>query len=665
MAPAQMSDFDERLSRIHDFLYANGSSRTGTSIAREFSNVVSALKWASQKSAEAARLDPFKLRLVLEADPDSCKEVAVDIRRFLKLAKAADKNLDSKATLESSDICIARVVAELDGIDLLDRRRDWIGDALEKFRSLEAKRLGGQFFTDQRVTELAMDLLQVDTASKELVDICAGTGGFLLAAARRIRQRGGSTPRLIGLEVDDELVQAGTRSLAGSSVSARIERADSLRHQSEWTAAARTLVRENSHSLLASNPPFGAKIKIADKVVLSRFDLARKWSKRRDGTWTVSASLKPTPPDILFVERNIQLAKPGGRIALVLPYQILSGPQLEYVREWIFRKTKVIAVVDCPSETFQPWTGTKTSLVLLEKRAHPLEASQQSENYSIFMSVGKKIGHDRRGKPVLTLDGQIDTDFPSIGASFSRFLAGKTSFGDTHKHSFVVSTREVLSHAELRLNAVSYTQESAEATDHVKSLAARRGWRESTIGREVESVFFPGRFRRAYVGPDHPNAVPFLGGSQLLSIEPTDGKFIDKTDANFQTCLVERDWILVTRSGSTGIVSSVPENWHGYAMSEHVIRIVPRPNGLPGGYVEAFLSSDLGQTLISSGVFGSVIDEITPDHLESIPIPVPVSESAKKLVLDIDKAASVSRERRAEAARAIQEARELLRQTQR
>jgi hypothetical protein len=159
--------------------------------------------------------------------------------------------------------------------------------------------------------------------------------------------------------------------------------------------------------------------------------------------------------------------------------------------------------------------------------------------------------------------------------------------------------------------------------------------------------------------------VPFLGGSQLLSIEPTDGKFIDKTDANFQTCLVERDWILVTRSGSTGIVSSVPENWHGYAMSEHVIRIVPRPNGLPGGYVEAFLSSDLGQTLISSGVFGSVIDEITPDHLESIPIPVPVSESAKKLVLDIDKAASVSRERRAEAARAIQEARELLRQTQR
>jgi predicted RNA methylase len=659
-----MSDFDERLSRIHDFLYANGASRTGTSIAREFSNIVSALKWASQNGRGSHLLDPFKLRLVFEADPDSCKEVAGEIRSFLKLAKAAGKNLESKAILESSDVCIARVVAELDGVDLLDKRRDWIGDAHEKFRSLEAKRLGGQFFTDQRVTELAMDLLQIEPASKEIVDICAGTGGFLLAAARRIRQRGGTTPRLIGLEVDDELVRAGVRSLAGSSVIARIERADSLRHQSEWSTAAGSLVRENSHSLLASNPPFGAKIKIVDKEILSRFDLARKWSKRRDGTWTIAASVKPTPPDILFVERNVQLAKPGGRIALVLPYQIISGPQLEYVREWLFRKTRVIAVVDCPAETFQPWTGTKTSLVLLEKRARPLESSQESENQAIFMSVGKKIGHDRRGKPVLTPEGDLDTDFPSIGAAFSKFLSGSTSFEDTHAHSFVITMKDALSHAELRLNAVSYTQESAEAADQVRMLAARRGWRESTIGREVESVFFPGRFRRAYVDANHPNAVPFLGGSQLLSIEPTDGKFIDKTDANFQTCLVERGWILVTRSGSTGIVSSVPEHWHGYAMSEHVIRMIPRPGGLPGGYIEAFLASDLGQTLISAGVFGSVIDEITPAHLEAIPIPVPVSKSAKKLVMNIDTAARVSRDRRAEAARAIQMARDLLQKSQ-
>jgi type I restriction enzyme M protein len=658
-----MSDYDERLSRIHDFLYANGASRTGASIAKEFSNIVSALKWASQNDGDS-RLDPFKTRLIMEADPESCKEVADKTRRYLRQARSADKSLDPKATLESADICIARVVAELEGVDLLDKRRDWIGDAVEKFRSIEAKRLGGQFFTDQRVTELAMDLLEVTQTTKELVDICAGTGGFLLAAARRIRSRSADTTRLVGLEVDDELVRAGKRSLAGSSVAARIERADSLRHQSEWSTSAASLVRENAHALLASNPPFGSKIKIADKTILARFDLARKWTKRRDGTWTISSSVKPTPPDILFVERNIQLAKPGGRVALVLPYQILSGPQLEYVREWIFRKTKVIAVIDCPSETFQPWTGTKTSLVLLEKRSRPLETSQESESQSIFMAVGKKIGHDRRGKPVLNSEGLIDTDFPSIGAAFSKFVAGQSKLNEVHKDSFVVTTNDVLSHPELRLNAVSFSKESTDAADRVRALATRRGWRESTIGREVESVFFPGRFKRAYVDSNHQNAVPFLGGSQLLSIEATDGKFIDKTDSNFQTCLVERDWILVTRSGSTGIVSSVPENWHGFAMSEHVIRIIPRPNGLPGGYIEAFLASDLGQTLISAGVFGSVIDEITPEHLESIPIPVPVSESARKQVLSIDKAARESRTRRAQAARAIEHARELLRNSQ-
>ena len=46
-----------------------------------------------------------------------------------------------------------------------------------------AKRLGGQFFTDQRVTRLAVDLLEYDPAKHDFVDICSGTGGFLIAAA--------------------------------------------------------------------------------------------------------------------------------------------------------------------------------------------------------------------------------------------------------------------------------------------------------------------------------------------------------------------------------------------------------------------------------------------------------------------------------------------------
>ena len=54
-----------------------------------------------------------------------------------------------------------------------------------------------------------------------------------------------------------------------------------------------------------------------------------------------------------------------------------------------------------------------------------------------------------------------------------------------------------------------------------------------------------------------------------------------KDDPNINQLQVREGWILVTRSGSTGIVSSVPKAWDGFAISEHVIRIIPDEKILP------------------------------------------------------------------------------------
>ena len=44
-------------------------------------------------------------------------------------------------------------------------------------------------------------------------------------------------------------------------------------------------------------------------------------------------------PDILFLEQNVKLLIPGeGRLSIVLPYQILSGPQTLFVRTWLLKK---------------------------------------------------------------------------------------------------------------------------------------------------------------------------------------------------------------------------------------------------------------------------------------------------------------------------------------
>ena len=55
-------------------------------------------------------------------------------------------------------------------------------------------------------------------------------------------------------------------------------------------------------------------------------------------------------------------------------------------------------MVDLPSETFQPFTGTVTSVLFAEK------AADAAQDYEIFMAIANAVGHDRRGEPLVLRD---------------------------------------------------------------------------------------------------------------------------------------------------------------------------------------------------------------------------------------------------------------------
>jgi hypothetical protein len=160
-----------------------------------------------------------------------------------------------------------------------------------------------------------------------------------------------------------------------------------------------------THLCAATNPPFGTKITIKDPGLLRGFELARLSGGRALGQVLASRQVSPRAPDILFLEQNIRLLKPGkGRLAFVTPYQIMSGPQTLFVREWLLRHAEILAVIDLPAETFQPHTGTKTCLLVVRRRIKPLKVVDVSEDRSIFMAIPRWIGHDRRGNLVYKRD---------------------------------------------------------------------------------------------------------------------------------------------------------------------------------------------------------------------------------------------------------------------
>ena len=98
------------------------------------------------------------------------------------------------------------------------------------------------------------------------------------------------------------------------------------------------------------------------------------------------------PIEILFVERFIQLVKPNGWIAAIIPDGILSNSNAHYVRDFIATKTKIEAIVSLPRETFkQAGTSAKTSILFLKKL---LEKEKPSLDYPVFLASVEKISKD-------------------------------------------------------------------------------------------------------------------------------------------------------------------------------------------------------------------------------------------------------------------------------
>jgi hypothetical protein len=101
----------------------------------------------------------------------------------------------------------------------------------------------------------------------------------------------------------------------------------------------------------------------------------------------------------------------------------------------------------------------------------------------------------------------------------------------------------------------------------------------------------------------------------------------------------------VTRSGTTGVVSTVPRAWDGLAVSEHVIRIVPRAGGLHPAWLQAYLRSAPGRRALARGVFGSVVDEISPEFVAGLEVPVPQDRDLHdRVVADVVRAEAARQE---------------------
>jgi type I restriction enzyme M protein len=167
--------------------------------------------------------------------------------------------------------------------------------------------------------------------------------------------------------------------------------------------------RNFQFDVLMANPPFAGDIKQTD--MLAPYDLAHKVNK--DGS--LGRLESAVGRDLLFIERNLDFLKPGGRMAIVLPQGRFNNSSDHRVREFIAVRCRIFAVVGLDLNTFKPHTGTKTSVLFVQKwndnaKVGPL--CKKVNDYNIFFATQRKKSKDSSGDKIIALgkDGNLLRD---------------------------------------------------------------------------------------------------------------------------------------------------------------------------------------------------------------------------------------------------------------
>lgn len=310
---------------------------------------------------------------------DDAFEVAFAVASALSIGRKgtlAARLAKAQRTLHGLDIerprAPADVLAEVEALLSTNFSPPMIDAIFEELVARKRKSDKGQFFTPRLVVDFIVRALGLEGGERFLDPAC-GSGAFV-AKARELA-KGESE----GWDIDPLALRVARLGAVLSGQRATFAHRDSLTHRPKLEL-----------DVIATNPPFAGRVD--------------------DRAFEVSRRVARAERDVLFVERCLDLLRPGGKLAIVLPHSRVALPSWGPFRQWLFDRARVYAVVSLPPETFLPYTAQRTAILFAKSRTtkrHPRER--------IFLGVSRRVGKKRDGSPLVRKhDGAPDHDLEPL-----------------------------------------------------------------------------------------------------------------------------------------------------------------------------------------------------------------------------------------------------------
>jgi type I restriction enzyme M protein len=343
-----------------------------------------------------------------------------------------------KLTPEHLQVC----VGSLEEWKLFNSNLDVVDEAFEYLVNKSSKGEKGQYFTPRWVIDLCVRMMNPHE-SETVIDPACGSAGFTVHAIFHVwkqiltdtglpvshlftmedkpqRCKDYVDNNVFGIDFDEKSVRVARclnliagdgqtnvlhlNSLDWPRWDKRIQQDEEWRdtYGEGWKKLKRLRADKNDNrafrfDVLMANPPFAGDIKQTE--MLSPYELGRK----------VNGKLETkVGRDLLFIERNLDFLRPGGRMAIVLPQGRFNNASDKRVREFITERCRILAVVGLHPNTFKPHTGTKTSVLFVQKwnddAADPRYHCPKVDDYPIFFATQRLASKDTSGEKIIAVD---------------------------------------------------------------------------------------------------------------------------------------------------------------------------------------------------------------------------------------------------------------------
>jgi len=351
---------------------------------------------------------------------ESPEKLYIRIRKLFdeKVRGKYEDVLDETEQIRLTEELVYIIVSELQHISLLQSSKDIFSDAFEIFVSKILKDEAGQFFTPPNIVKFMVNYLDPEL-NTNILDPACGHGGFLLESKEILWSKCESefdkinaVSNLYGIDKDLFLAKISRLYLdILSNGKSNIFCEDSLDPRT-YRNKPKDLIKDNKFDFIFTNPPFGVKIPINNGDILRNYQLGHAW-KNVNGKWIMQNKLtKQRSPQVLFIERCIQLLTDGGKLGIILPEGIFGNPSDRYIWEYLISKGKILGIISLDQNAFQPYTCNKTSALFFQK------LNEIPNDYLIDFAIIENVGHDKDGKILYKLnkDGskQLDSNGETI-----------------------------------------------------------------------------------------------------------------------------------------------------------------------------------------------------------------------------------------------------------